>query len=86
MSKLSPQDIYDISEFVIHNIETFVEQYMRYGSNLTFPDYVQSRVATQLNLKYNRYDIAEAFENEKLKAIVEFYVFDDEEEQDKIVH
>jgi hypothetical protein len=82
--KLNDQDIYDICEFVIHNAELFIEAYVRYGSYLTLHDYILTRTATQLQPKYNSYDIQEAFDHPKLKAIVDFYIFEQDEDSEQV--
>lgn len=80
------QKTYDICEHVICNIDTFVQQYVEFGSNLTFHDYCLTKTAVALQDKFNRYDITEAFEHPKLIAVLDFYSKDEDEDSQIIVH
>jgi len=73
MSKLTNEQFFDICEYVCINIDTYIENYQRFGSYLPFDDYVLTRIATQLMFKYSRYDVQECFEHPKMKAILSFY-------------
>lgn len=81
MSKVTSQDIYDIIEFVVHNLDSYAESYTRYGSHLTFSDYLLTRTVVQLQHKYNKYDVEQSFADPKLIAIIEFYTTADDEEE-----
>ena len=84
MSKASSANTSEIIEYVIHNLETYVENYNSYGSYLTFPDYCISRVASSLAGKYHRYDVEESFAHPKLIALLEFYNVSEDEEDTKV--
>ena len=73
MSKLSDADFYDIVEYVCLNMDSFIENYNRFGSTLNLDDYILTRTATQLNHKYSRYSVQECFEHPKMQAIISFY-------------
>lgn len=79
-NKVTPADIQDIREYVVTHIEDYMSDYMRFGSYLPFADYVQTRISTQLAHKYNRYDVTEAFDSDKIQALLQFYLPEDDEE------
>lgn len=85
MSKLSKNDIYDIREYILLNIEDYSEAYVKYGSYLPFSDYVQTRISTQLAHKFDRYVIQEAFDSDKIQALLKFYL-PEEEDVEKSTH
>jgi hypothetical protein len=78
-----PQDKYDIQEYVLTNIETYFENYVNYGSYLSFSDYIFTRVSTQLMHKYHRFDIKQAFDDPRMVAIIEFYNNENDKELDE---
>lgn len=84
VSKITDQDIVDIADYVIHNAENFIESYVKYGSYLTLFDYILTRTATQLKIRYDKYAIQEAFDHPKLKAIVDFYIFEQDEDSEQV--
>lgn len=81
---LIPQDIYDIAEHIVHRIEEYSYGFMESETLLNFEDYIQSRVATELQAKFSRYDIEEAFSDSRIKTIINFYETGTQE--DEIFH
>ena len=67
---LIDQDIFDIAQFIISNFKTFMFDYKNTNAIESFEDYLQSRLETDLNHKYNKYDIQEAFEDERMQMLL----------------
>lgn len=86
MAKLSSSDLQDIVEYIVCNVDQYFEDYSKYGSYLPFADYVQNRIATLLNYRFNHLDITEAFENDKVQAIMDFHSQEQDEEKEIKVH
>ena len=85
------QDVYDIAEHIVHNIKDYIEDYQSDPDNyMSFKSYVRTRVSTELNGKYTKMEIAEAFDDHRICTIVDFYEMDIEDEDDdldiKILH
>jgi hypothetical protein len=82
--KLSDQDIYDISEYVVWKIEDYIDDFEKFGTYLTLDDFIKERLVIDLKLKYNRYQIEEAFEDYRLITIMAFYM--EEPTEDDTLH
>lgn len=85
------QDVYDIAEHIVHNIKDYIEDFQSDPDNyMSFKSYVRARVSTELNGKYTKMQIAEVFEDHRIKVIIDFYEMDIEDDDDgfdiKIVH
>lgn len=80
--RITGQDIYDIAEHIVHSMSKYMENYMQSGNLMSFNYYVQSMVAVEMQSKYSKYDIQEAFEDHRIQAIVSFYEMDSDDEDD----
>jgi hypothetical protein len=83
---INDDDIYLIADHIAHSIDKFAERYMNYGSHLTFDDYVLTNVAVDLQWKYSRYQIQEAFEDRRIKLLLEFYITEENYQDDNTIH
>jgi hypothetical protein len=82
--KLTGQDIYDISKYITDKIEDYIDDFTTYGTYLTLDDFIKERLILDLKLKYNRYQIEEAFEDYRLITIMDFYM--EEPTEDDTLH
>ena len=76
--------IYDIAEWIVYNIEDLTEGFVESESPLSFSNYIKSRVATSLQLKYDPQQINTAFDDERIKTIISFYEEERDESEDTL--
>jgi hypothetical protein len=79
-------DIYFIADHIAHSITKLAERYEQAGSHLTFDDYVLTNVAVDLQWKYSRYVIQEAFEDRRIKLLLEFYITEEDYRDFETIH
>lgn len=77
---INAQDLQDIREYIITHVEDYMADYVRFGSYLPFPDYTQTRITVQLAHRFDRYQIQEAFDSDKIQALLAFYMPEEDEE------
>lgn len=80
MARVNSQDIYDIQEWILLSIDKLQEDYLAFGSYLPFREYVRTRTATQLSHKYTSRDVMVAFDDDRIRALIAFYVTEEETE------
>lgn len=83
---MTDEDIYLIADHIAHSIDSLSRRYLSYGSTLTFEDYILTNVAVDLSYKYNRYQLTEAFEDRRIKLLIEFYVTEEDYKDYEIIH
>lgn len=80
------EDIYFIAEHIAHSISKLAERYEQAGSHLNFDDYILTNVAVDLQWKYSRYQVAEAFEDSRIKLLLDFYVTEEDFKDFETIH
>jgi rRNA maturation endonuclease Nob1 len=83
---LTDDDIYFIADHITHSISKLVERYEQAGSHLTFDDYILTNVAVDLQWKFSRYIVQEAFEDRRIKLLLDFYVTEDDFKDFETIH
>ena len=83
---LTEEDIRLIADHIAHTIDTLSERYIKYGSYLDFDDYILTNISTDLNYKYSRYQIEEAFEDRRIKILIRFFLTDQDYKKNNTVH
>lgn len=83
---LTDEEIQIIADHIIHTIEQLCERYIKYGSYLELDDYVLTNVATDLQYRFNRYQIQEAFEDRRIRLLIDFFLTDQDFKNNNIIH
>jgi len=76
--------VYDVAEWIVYNIEDLGHQYMESASPLPFSIYVKNRVAVAMQHKYSTQDIENIFNDDRIKAVINFYQEDIDESKDTL--
>lgn len=76
--------VYDVAEWIVYNIEDLCFQYVEAESNLPLELYIMNRAAVALRSKYSSIEIEEAFNDYRIKTIIDFYQEDIDESKDSI--
>ncbi len=80
------EDIYYIADHITHSINKLAERYQQAGSHLTFDDFILTNVAVDLQWKYSRYVIEEAFADRRIKLLLEFFITEDDYKEFETIH
>jgi len=70
---ITGQDVFDISAYLIDHVQDYIDLFHDFGTYLTLEDFLKERLALDLKLKYNKYQIEEAFEDPRMILIMDFY-------------
>lgn len=70
---MDDRDIIEIQKHILQHIEDYATNYMLLASALSFDDFIKEQITIDLRLKYNKYQIEEAFCNPKILSLLDFY-------------
>lgn len=76
--------IYDIAQWVVHNIEDLSIGYMNSNSLMSFAGYIKARAATSLQYIYNSKEVDDAFDDDRIKVIISFFEESRDESKDSL--
>lgn len=83
---LTDEDLYYIGRHLADNMETYFENYLSAKSPLPLQDYIQAWTATDLNGKYTSFQIREAFQDHKIKTLMEFFLTEEDYGKKNSIH
>jgi hypothetical protein len=63
-------DIFEIAQFIISNMRQFKYEYNQSDKMSPLDEFILNLVQINLKHKYNRYEIEEAFEDERMKTLL----------------
>lgn len=81
---MTKDDLMYIAAHIMHNVEALNLRYSKSETMLDFADFIQTNVATDLKDKYSRYQIQEAFEDQRIKTVIDFYF--DYQQAERTIH
>lgn len=83
---MTDEDVMFVADHIAHNIETITERFIEESSYLPFDDYVLMAVVTDLSWKYTRYQVQEAFEDSRIKLLLEFFITEEDYKDYNTIH
>lgn len=79
---MSDHEILEIKEYIVIHFEDYASTYLLLDSIMSFETFLKKQVTVDLRLKYNKAQIDEAFDDHRIKNLVDFLSYDrDDDEQ-----